>query len=70
MESAIKQAAIYFNKGVFENSNFINNGYGNKILLLINELKTKIIKKQIKLKLDEEILRLDHDIDINNDNTK
>ena len=70
MESAIKQASIYFNKGVFENSNFINNGYGNKILLLINELKTKIIQKQIKLKLDEEILRLDHDIDINNDNTK
>ena len=70
MESAIKQAAIYFNKEVFENSNFINDGYGNKILLLINELKTKIIQKQIKLKLDEEILRLDHDIDINNDNTK
>ncbi len=69
-KKSLKIIKTFIDKRVFENSNFIKDGYGNKILLLINELKTKIIQKQIQLKLGEEMLRLDHDININNDNAK
>ena len=53
----LKLLKTFIDRGVLENSNFINDGYGNKIILLLNELKTKIVQKHIQLKLGEEMLR-------------